>query len=591
MLTLTEEQMNVIKKGYKRVQVTVSFPFENIPDITNEQIVYESLSFNESVCSSDVFRFGNAEASSVSFETVGVGNILGKVIDVTLTYEYILPVDPNHIRTFDLPYGRFTVTSCPRNHENMTHRQVQAVSRTSDTNAELMPQVEQDKLGLKHFNKNDYEPNVKYLMGSVNGITDEYTTTFVADQDTTLGQHSSSEYLEIARVINPTTGTTTRYIAWLRYKLKYIRIENCLYTVTGEYDSGIEDFLDSFIDGLANPVVNTRNLETLKGITYLNIGDQVPYNIYKGHMWYRDFKQLQHCYPYMNLEPNNDFWIPFEITAEIYKNTAGGELIDTFTANPFHTFSISKHTTVDDFPFTLAINHTLETSLTSGIKMYSFANAYTMADIVTGYAELFAGFNRRNRDGTGTIIRLDNSNPYPLTASDVEGQAWWDEYSIADIGSIKYCWTDGKGDHEGEYTWNTDGSVYDMTDNGLLKNIKLRVKSVSAVNKMTDPTMYYIYSGNWYAYNGTEFVQMGEYKTKSSIIEYMLNTFFLPYADIHFTPIDMDIRGLPFLQCGDAITFTAADGTVIQSYILNHTFTGIQHITENIDTVQGEVLA
>ena len=130
-----------------------------------------------------------------------------------------------------------------------------------------------------------------------------------------------------------------------------------------------------------------------------------------------------------------------------------------------------------------------------------------------------------------------------------------------------------------------------MTDNGLLKNIKLRVKSVSAVNKMTDPTMYYIYSGNWYAYNGTEFVQMGEYKTKSSIIEYMLNTFFLPYADIHFTPIDMDIRGLPFLQCGDAITFTAADGTVIQSYILNHTFTGIQHITENIDTVQGEVLA
>lgn len=591
MLTLTDEQINVIRNGYKRVQVTVSFPFDNTPDITNEQIVYESLSFNESVCSSDVFRFGNAEASTVSFETVGVGNILGKVIDVKLTYEYILPEDPTNVRTFDLPYGRFTVTSCPRNHENMAHRQVQATSRTSDTNAELMPQVEQDKLVLKHFNKNDYEPNVKYLMGSVNGITDEYTTTFVADQDTTLSSLSKSDYLEIARVINPVTGTTTRYIAWLHYKLKYVRIENCLYTVTGKYDSAIEDFLDSFIDGLANPVINVRNLETLKGITYLNIGDQVPYNIYKGHMWYRDFKPLQHCYPYMNLEPNNSFWIPFEVTAEIYKNTAGGELMDSLTADPFPTFSISKHTTVDDFPLTLAINHTLETELSSGTPMYSFANAYTMSDIVTGYAELFAGFNRQNRDGTSSVVRLNNSNPYPLTASDVEGSAWWDEYDIADIGSIKYCWTDGKGDHEGEYTWNPDGSVYDMTDNGLFKNIKLRIKTVSAVSKMTNPTIYYVYSGNWYAYNGTEFVQMGNYVTKSSIIEYMLNTFFIPYADIHFTPIDMNIRGLPFLQCGDAITFTAADGTVINSYILNHTFSGIQHITENIDTVQGEVLS
>lgn len=591
MLTLTDEQINVIRNGYKRVQVTVSFPFDNTPDITNEQIVYESLSFNESVCSSDVFRFGNAEASTVSFETVGVGNILGKVIDVKLTYEYILPEDPTNVRTFDLPYGRFTVTSCPRNHENMAHRQVQATSRTSDTNAELMPQVEQDKLVIKHFNKNDYEPNVKYLMGSVNGITDEYTTTFVADQDTTLSQLSKSDYLEIARVINPVTGTTTRYIAWLHYKLKYVRIENCLYTVTGEYDSAIEDFLDSFIDGLANPVVNARNLETLKGITYLNIGDQVPYNIYKGHMWYRDFKPLQHCYPYMNLEPNNSFWIPFDVTAEIYKNTAGGELMDSLTADPFPTFSISKHTTVDDFPLTLAINHTLETELSSGTPMYSFANAYTMSDIVTGYAELFAGFNRRNRDGTSSVVRLNNSSPYPLTASDVEGSAWWDEYDIADIGSIKYCWTDGKGDHEGEYVWNPDGSVYDMTDNGLFKNIKLRIKTVSAVSKMTNPTIYYVYSGNWYAYNGTEFVQMGNYVTKSSIIEYMLDTFFIPYTDIHFTPIDMNIRGLPFLQCGDAITFTAADGTVINSYILNHTFSGIQHITENIDTVQGEVLS
>lgn len=587
MLTLTDEQIQVIKNGYKRVQVTVSFPFENIPDITNEQIVYESLSFNESVCSSDVFRFGNAEASTVSFETVGVGNILGKVIDVKLTYEYILPEDPTNVRTFDLPYGRFTVTSCPRNHENMAHRQVQAVSRTSDTNAELMPQVEQDKLNSKYYSKDDYEPDVKYLLGSVNGVSSDYTTTFIADQSTALTEQTNIITARIAQKTNSHSGTVEVYEAYATCRIKVIDIENCLYTLTGEHDTATDDLMDAFVEGFSGGDLFRDNIKSILNATHLRISPEISAG-YQNESCYEDFRNLNHCYPYINLVTNH-FWIPCEVTLEIREN---GTTISSVTANPYPTFSASKHTTTTNFPLTLAINHTLETSLTGvNYKQFSFANSYTMADIVTGYAELFAGFSRRNRDGTYSVVRLDNSNPYPLTASDVEGSAWWDEYDIADIGSIKYCWTDGKGDHEGEYTWNPDGSVYDMTDNGLFKNIKLRVKSVSAVSKMTDPTMYYIYSGNWYAYNGTEFVQMGVYETKSSIIEYMLDTFFLPYADIHFTPIDMDIRGLPFLQCGDAITFTAADGTVIQSYILNHTFSGIQHITENLDTVQGEVLS
>ncbi|MCR5450698.1 MAG: hypothetical protein K6F23_15035 [Solobacterium sp.] len=585
MLNIPVEIQELIKTDGVKKNFRVHFPNGERADITNENIASESVSFTESVCSSDIFRFGGAEASEIQFEMVGIENIIGMMIECSMEYAVPANMQATYGEWYSVLYGTFTVTSCPRNHEDMTHRKVQAVSRTSITNDELMPQVEQGKLNIKHFAKDDYEPNVKYLLGSVNGITDEYTTTFIGNQDTISSQITGTQSRVIAKVAN------TMYYAIFNYKCKYVDVENCLYTLTGEYDDSVDRYLDSVIASLTNPTVYDTNIEFLKTLTCLNIGSQVPYNIYKGNLWFRDFKHLQHCYPYMNMEHYDNFWIPVEVTVEIRKNYTGGELVSTYTGNPFPTFSISKHTTVDDFPLTLAINHTLETSLDSGIKMYSFANAYTMADIVIGYAELFAGFNRRNRDGSSSVIRFNNTNPYPLTASDVEGQAWWDEYDIADIGSIKYCWTDGKGDNEGEYTWNPDGSVYDMTDNGLFKSIKLRIKTVNALDKMTDPTMYYVYSGNWYAYNGTEFVQMGEYESKSSIIEHMLDTFFLPYADIHFAPIDMNIRGLPFLQCGDAITFTAADGTVIQSYILNHTFSGIQHITENLDTVQGEVLA
>ena len=595
MLALTDEQINVIRNGYKRVQVTVSFPFDNTPDITNEQIVYESLSFNESVCSSDVFRFGNAEASTVSFETVGVGNILGKVIDVKLTYEYILPEDPTNVRTFDLPYGRFTVTSCPRNHENMAHRQVQATSRTSDTNDEIMPQVEKNKLRIMRTTDANYEPNAHNLLDSMFGFSREYTDSeFCSLTNYRSTSHNTGDY---------TLGYSGNY----RYFVRLDRttasskdVSDCLYSLSATYDSSYVDQIDQIMNTYDWSSVNDVDEIRAYAAFKTNSNQITSTSGTKDAFWYLGAETMERMYPYVNRSNRTWFLYPISIGLKLYRiQYSGGsgsyteELIQNYgTFYPYTALTVTEHVpTIDSMELYLSINSTLHTTSRTYGDLYSFVNSYDASELATGFAELHAGFNRQNRDGTGTIIRLNNSNPYPLTASDVEGQAWWDEYNIADIGSIKYCWTDGKGDHEGEYTWNPDGSVYDMTDNGLFKNIKLRVKTVSAVSKMTDPTMYYIYSGNWYAYNGTAFVQMGVYESKSSIIEYMLDTFFLPYADIHFTPIDMNIRGLPFLQCGDAITFTAADGTVINSYILNHTFSGIQHITENIDTVQGEVLS
>ena len=594
MLTLTDEQINVIRNGYKRVQVTVSFPFDNIPDITNEQIVYESLSFNESVCSSDVFRFGNAEASTVSFETVGVGNILGKVIDVKLTYEYILPEDPTNVRTFDLPYGRFTVTSCPRNHENMAHRQVQATSRTSDTNDEIMPQVEQDKLNQMYTSNADYEPNLWYLMDSVYGLSHEYTSTTTDREGSyTTTTNTVSYYFAVHSDTVP-----IYYVLEVEATIKEPYINDGLYDVIGTFDSTYDDIITEILTTYAEEIVvsdsNKKEEKLARELGYLQIFDRQTDAYVEKRAVYPKVTRMEHIYPYINVAMRSGFRFPYTLKAKLYRrvNTTNTLIKDYGTLIPYPAITFTRYT-ITNYPMnlTLSINHTLETTHYLYGDIYSFANAYTMSDILTGWAELNAGFRRTDRDGTTSLVQLDKSSAYPLTASDVEGSAWWDEYDIADIGSIKYCWTDGKGDHEGEYVWNPDGSVYDMTDNGLFKNIKLRIKTVNAVSKMTDPTMYYVYSGNWYAHNGTEFVQMGAYESKSSIIEYMLDTFFLPYADIHFTPIDMDIRGLPFLQCGDAITFTAADGTVINSYILNHTFSGIQHITENIDTVQGEVLS
>lgn len=589
MITLTDEQISVIKNGYKRVQVTVSFPDGERADITNDNIVYESLSFNESVCSSDTFRFGCAEASSVSFETVGIENILGYRIEVTLTYEYIDPENVHEILTFDVPYGVFTVTSCPRDHQNMTHRKVEALSRTSDTNNEVMPQVELDKINQMYVSKNDYEPDVWYLLDAMHGErSHSYTSTEVANKESSLSSITVSD-MNYFLVTN--LDPLNHYYLNISYKRKFLGIDDALYTVTGTYDSTYDDIITHVIETYTG-TINESDVRDARRIGYLSISDRRDSQYMDMRAYYPGAESLANIYPYINIA-ESQFEFPYSISVKLYHLDEGGSTLieDYGTLSPYTAISFTKHVATDiPFPLHLAINHTLEITNNNGKNRYSFANSYTLADIETGFAELNAGFNRRNRDGTSSVVRLDNTSPYSLTGTDVEGRAWWDEYVIADIGSIKYVWSDGQGDHEREYVWDTEGSVYDMTDNGLLRNIKLKVKTVTALNKMTDHSIYYVYSGNWYAWNGTSFEQKGAYSNKTSIVEYLLDTYFLPYADIHFTPIDMDIRGLPFLQCGDAITFTANDGTTISSYILNHTFDGIQHIKQNLDTVQGEVL-
>lgn len=569
MINLTQAQQNIVKSDSTVKNFRVHFPNGENTDLTNDDIVFETVKFTESVCSEQTFRFGCAEASVIEFETVGVQNIIGMTIECSMTFTL-------EDESVTIPYGVFVVESCPRDHKNMTHRKARALSKIRNTNEALMPQMERDKLNCLYESKDEYVPNVHYLLDSMhNSLSTTYTSTEVANRDTGTAT-TGTYYFNLGKL----PGTDDSYSLQLSLTHKRINIEDSLYTVAHTYDAGYEEFVDTLCNTYTNANKGVRR--DLSALGSIRVSDVYQIGAYK------DMDTMGYVYPYINLAPMK-FSFPYSISAVLYR---GQTPVDTYGPYvPYPTISFTKHdATGNSFPLYLAINHTLETALASGKKLYSFTNAYTIADIETGYAELHAGFNRRNRDGSSSIIQLDNSTPYPLTAADVDGQAWWDEYSIADIGSIKYCWADGKGEHEGDYTWDTSGSVYDMSSNGLLKNIKLRVKSVGALSSMTDPTLYYIYNGYWYAYDGTQFAKMTVYESKASIIQYMLDTFFIPYADIHFTPIDMDIRGLPFLQCGDAITFTSEDNVTIHSYILNHTFSGIQYISENMDTVQGEVL-
>lgn len=79
---------NSIKALYQtdgvRKNFRVHFPNGEFSDITNSNVVQESVKFTESLCSQSTFKFGLAEASVLEFETVGVGNMFGMTIEASM---------------------------------------------------------------------------------------------------------------------------------------------------------------------------------------------------------------------------------------------------------------------------------------------------------------------------------------------------------------------------------------------------------------------------------------------------------------------------------------------------------------------------
>lgn len=84
MLYIPEEVKDVLKKDSVRKNLRISFPNGEHEDITNDNLIAESMTFTESICSRDDFRLGLTESPTIEFETFNVDNIKGAEIDVSI---------------------------------------------------------------------------------------------------------------------------------------------------------------------------------------------------------------------------------------------------------------------------------------------------------------------------------------------------------------------------------------------------------------------------------------------------------------------------------------------------------------------------
>lgn len=541
MLNIPAAIEALIKNDNVRKNFRVKFPNGEHADLTNADIVAESVRFKESVCSGETFRFGSADSSTIEFETVGVPNILGMTIQCVMEYAVPAALQATYGTWYGIPYGVFVVDSCPRDHSAMTHRKVTAYSRRF-TNA-FLPDLEAWKMGRKASSKT-YNMNPYYLLAEL-GITTPETETAITGSTGSAAYQAYSNIEDGQTVIGRIYGfyPANQYVAYT------ITDFDCIYRIdmTGSLDD-LYAILDTHHLSRNSPIVTAtleiKNTSPVKQLKYhISLHDNGDGTISCDLIY-------PEC-PQISSGDTVTIYIPLSIEAR-YANTENPSQNWDETAVVATSVSLTKlSASGTEAGMTLAFGSTLEDS--SG---FTFYNAYSLAEIISGYAELTAGMVRTKRDGTPELIYLDNSDPYDLTAANVSGQAWWDEYDVSPVGTIRYDYTDKSGQQfTSDYTIDAAGaSIYDMTGNYLLNHLK-----------------------------GA---------TANYVEQTLLKLLFKPRAGtITFTPLDANLNGLTFLQCGDAIRLTAADGTVIESYILNQALGGVQLITQDIITVQGEVLS
>ena len=636
MLTIPATVVSLLKADSCRKNFRVTFPNGELSDLTNADVIRESVRFTESVCSRESFRFGTAEYSVLEFETVNVANMRGMTIraycEVDVSSLSAAEISAIQAGTWDgtlvpaassdlgwayfrIPYGTFVVSECPRDAETMTRRKVKAYTPAVFTDLNV---VEATKLRAPIVTGSEvYQPFVVPLvlsqlaqnddavlisegltktsdLGNITGGGVTYSIDHIHVAVTTSGGDSldlhissmSFEGITGPDGLGGDAGGQFRRIWGISWdKAAYRR-----------YAAALDAFLESLdVDLDAGAVINSAVSVPLASVEELRNLVVQQYQVYNGVRY-----GFANDYPwkYNALLPNaarqtydtagpvaatvldiyqgNTGWTPWY--PAMHRSESPGEFgatslsfplsyvltVDNLTAgtSSTHSDSISAHkegsTYYQKYPvfgcwryegssnnplwdYNLQANPNGDTLLQS-----SFVGSVNIGKIVQDYVELLGKFAAPTRDGSVEVFALDDSSPIAFGPGDYRAFSW-DEYSGVLIGTIRFKCSDGGDAAVFDYRFGNGQGVYDMSDNDLLYQVGMgRTDAVAFLQANVVPKI----------------------------------------ATMAFQALDMDARGLPYVESSDFLQITARDGvTAFKACLTRQELAGIQFLQDHMEAV------
>ena len=571
MLTVPATIQTLFKTDSVRKNFRVHFPNGENADLTNSDIISGSVRFTESVCSKDVLQFGLAEASRIEFECVNVQNIYGMTIECGIEVDTSSlsaaqisaiqgdPGDGTLVLVGDsdigygfyrVPYGVFTVTSCPRSAGAMWKRKVEAYAPMSSL-----------EIASRTFSACQFYPSemIVYLIPlAMCALNSDYGFSM-----TQTGYALSTSSLQY---VIPWTYNSVDYR--LRITGDWKRGTN-VSNMVQHADSPMKAVCTADMSNHAQ-IYETLNTYGISGSAFNEAKTLIQPSIifadpgadYYGGVPFTNPEDSGFLFaPYFTtttILPTISF--PVDLTVKFY--VAGSE------ANPIETWTLTGITSDQhEYVYTLSSDLALmkakipATFQDEDTNRYVYLNPLDPDKIAEGFLELNAQFGAVGRDGTLAGKYLSKSSPISMDTDEYMA-LWWDEYDISSIGAIKLSYHDVDLNADQSLTYDTGGglSEYDMTDNYLLKNLAV------SVNDLTNQTVEEFVTG-------------------------LLDTYFIPnITDIAFTPVQLDALGLPYLEAGDYLEIDDGNSGTVGTYIMNRTISGEQFLEDEIESQGGEII-
>ena len=611
MLNIPDSVKALFKQDGVHKNFRAHFPNGELADITNENIVQESVKFTESVCSQDVFKFGLTEASTIEFETVGVGNMYGMTIECSCEIDCssLSAADKADIaagtwdgswdgvnEVFAVPYGVFTVDSCPRNHEAMAHRKVTAYSASySDAS-----------YNLPWFPDNMYTPKLSIdpsaFIAQISRVGLTQVNAVSATGSLPIGSLYDSNGKGYA--ITPVVGENRRVspshdndaVSFVETDLEWNEAEYRAYgndiadqlTALGydlTYNAKKQKIFADNRQALenSNPMLFGPTIAVATGgstITFLYHCKIKPGQLYPilarsryqssaafcsvdSFSWTSGSPGHQRVFYYHT--PRND---P-RVLLDEYVNDGTMHTVETiYPSLPLPDLNPNAsvkfyHYDAKSFPRIAidsmgvsridsdTVNPSATTWKTRNYNVFSYVDALDKIKITNSMAELNALFGRVNRKGEAEFIRIDDSAPLAIPPGEYMS-LWWDEFEVEPIGTVRYGYEADGEQVKLDYNFGEGASLYDMSDN--------------------------------------EAFRLASGADQASIV-FALITDFIPHLDpVNFVPIEFEMKGLPYLEAGDALAITAQDGTVVNSYALRIEISGVQVLQMKIESQSGLII-
>lgn len=570
---LAEVELNYIKYGTM---------------ISNENLVTESVKFDERMCSGDELKFGLCEGTSLEFQYFDKPNLNGARIKALVRVQY--KDEDGNLDWYTIPMGFFSVDKCPQQvstgiYKVTAYNKLRSTFLDAKANQQIIDyvgsrtgqsatifQILKDLLSNFRIISNRGDPiGFSYTLGD-----DDY---WFADPDVSFWSAGASFCL-LKVTITPNNYSNLKYYSYQIPTAALSRwIESMIppqYTGDIAVKEGMAtvaemSVTEAWYDSQYKVTGASYQLRTLMYVTgYTNIG--LTKSIYPENMtqeqvsiWAKDniqITQLKDTELYVTNITNEPLviYIPcyysgdeVEHSSHYYWNPSANErqgyYNDMLTATGGITAEYIENSPIDEYVLTLADVEAFPDVTLRELQSADF-------EIGCQYGKLDRELDAFYGETLNNSRLLPADNLYP--ANDLFPGGWSEGGFKSQYSKL---WTDSQGKLTFRYLIIT---YKGLDENNQAKDFTLQ-RTVNA-NGNTD---YYM-SNNWLFKNLVWTAQeVGAYADE--MVSLMQNVSWIPF--------EMWAAGLPYLETGDEIEISTSEGT-FTSYILQRQLNGIQNLQD-----------